>query len=384
MSNLSDKTLSILRLLLTIEPGSAPYNQFSLAIADRHRVTLCSYFPASAAVPEGIALFEGDNTLRGCLRALAAAMNHGPYDVVHIHMPHIGILFLIADLCRGGALLRRAVYTVHTAYPNLRLKHKLMLVPIFLLLPSIVFCGRSSFESFPKYFRRLVGDRFCVIPNGVDIDRIDRRLARLDNEQRGARSFTIIVVGRLIALKNLLTIVRAFHRSDEGLGRLVFVGEGSMRPRIASECERLGIADRVAMTGLLPREQVYDHLARADLFVSASTVEGLPVAVLEAMACRCPVLLSDIPPHREIVEGTGLPLFRPDDVEGLSRGMVQCRQLSPSEWARLGEECRRLAEARFSLSTMHARYEGLYAQVMAGAGPAKTSSRSFQEGIRHL
>jgi glycosyltransferase involved in cell wall biosynthesis len=384
MHNLSDRTFSILRLLLTIEPGSAPYHQFSLAIADRHRVTLCSYFQASLAVPEGIALFEGDNTLRGCLRALVAAMDQGPYDVVHIHMPHIGILFLIADLCRGGALLRRAVYTVHTSYPNLRLKHKLMLVPIFLLLPRIVFCGRSSFESFPKYFWRLVGDRSCVIPNGVDIDRIDRRLARLDNEQRGARPFTVMVVGRLIALKNLLTIVQAFHRSDEELGRLVFVGEGPMRPRIASECERLGIADRVAITGLLPREQVYDHLARADLFVSASTVEGLPVAVLEAMACRCPVLLSDIPPHREIVEGTGLPFFRPDDVEGLSREMARFRQLSPSERARVGAQCRRLVEARFSLPAMHARYEGLYAQVMAGAGPANTSSRSFQEGIRHL
>jgi len=121
---------------------------------------------------------------------------------------------------------------------------------------------------------------------------------------------------------------------------------------------------------LIERDNVFEYFKRADLFVSASWGEGLPVAVLEAMACRRPVILSDIPPHREIAEGVDfIPLIKPDDIAGFAREIKKFREMSASERAVVGQNCRKLIEQRFSLPAMHAGYDEIYAQISGTREP---------------
>jgi glycosyltransferase involved in cell wall biosynthesis len=116
---------------------------------------------------------------------------------------------------------------------------------------------------------------------------------------------------------------------------------------------------------MIDRDSVFGYFGQADLFVSASLGEGLPVAVLEAMACRCPVVLSDIPPHREIAKGVDfVPLIEPDDVAGFAREIERIREMPVSERIAIGQKCRQLVEERFSLSAMHAGLEKVYAQII--------------------
>ena len=125
------------------------------------------------------------------------------------------------------------------------------------------------------------------------------------------------------------------------------------------------------MTGMIERDSVFEYFARADLFVSASWGEGLPVAVLEAMACRRPVILSDIPPHREVAEGVDfIPLIQPDDAAGFTREINRFKEMSVSERVMIGEKCRKLVEERFSLPAMHAAYERVYAQITGNQVPS--------------
>lgn len=82
------------------------------------------------------------------------------------------------------------------------------------------------------------------------------------------------------------------------------------------------------------------------------------------MACRRPVLLSDIPPHREIAEGVDfIPLIKPHDVAGFAQEINKFGKMSGSERAAIGQECRRLVEEHYGLPAMHARYAEVYAQI---------------------
>jgi glycosyltransferase involved in cell wall biosynthesis len=85
---------------------------------------------------------------------------------------------------------------------------------------------------------------------------------------------------------------------------------------------------------------------------------------MEAMACRLPVILSDIPPHREIAEGVDfIPLIPPEDVAGFAREIKKFREMSISERTVIGEKCRSIIEERFSLYAMHAGLAEVYAQI---------------------
>lgn len=85
------------------------------------------------------------------------------------------------------------------------------------------------------------------------------------------------------------------------------------------------------------------------------------------MACRCPVLLSDIPPHREIAAGVDyIPLIQPDDAVGFAQEIDRFGRMPRLERAKIGEQCRKLVEARFNLAVMLRGYETAYAQLVHG------------------
>ena len=360
----ASEPLNILRLLLEIGETSAPYNQFSLALSRQQNITLCTYFKSRIAVAEEFALFEGNNSLRGFFRALKAAFDEQQYDIVHAHSPHVGLLFLVAGVFMSRKLLPHTVYTVHNSYPNYKLRNKLMLYPVVARFRRVVCCSHSSLESFPRLLRWLGGERIHAVDNGVDMDRVDRALENR-SEPIGERRFTVLTVGRLIEMKKPLNVLNAYEQGSNGVSQLVIIGEGPLRLALSREIGQLGLERQVTMTGVIPRDRVFDYLALADLFVSTSGGEGLPLAVLEAMACRCPVILSDIPPHREIAAGVDfIPLIHPDDIDGFAKAIGRFQSISSFERSMLGSKCRQLVEERFNLTSMHAGYEEIYMQLL--------------------
>jgi len=370
----SKRPLRILHIHVVIGQTDMVYNEHCLPLAGKRDITICTFFKSDMKPPKTITLFEGDGSLKGFFRALKAALAEKEYDIIHAHSPHCGFLFLTATRFAYWKFKPFTVVTVHDSYPNYKLRNRILWLPVFASFQRVICCSQASYDSFPVLYKRLAGERLRVVQNGLDIGRVDRVAANIRQRPRQTSDFTIIAISRLVDIKNPFSVIGAFQQSANQASqtsRLIYIGDGPLRNSLITKRRQVGLENQLEFTGLIPRDKVFDHLLRADLFISTSRGEGLPVAVLEAMACGCPVLLSHIPPHREIAEGVDfIPLIQPDDVAGFAREIKKFRQMPVSERRAIGQKCRELVEQRFSLPAMHSGYAAVYAQITANQAPS--------------
>ncbi|MFQ5413455.1 MAG: glycosyltransferase, partial [Phycisphaerae bacterium] len=133
----------------------------------------------------------------------------------------------------------------------------------------------------------------------------------------------LVFVGSLeVPYKALDVLIRAVHRCREDGVRLTVVGDGRERPGLQRLSESLGLAERITFTGRLPPgKPIRDALDAADVFVLPSRTEGLPRAMLEAMARGLPCIGSAVGGIRELLPPDDL--VPPGDVDALARKIVE-------------------------------------------------------------
>ena len=359
------RQMRVLHLILMLGETNSQYNEHCLPMVGTRDLSICTYFVPQLTPPSEIALFSGDGSLRGFFRALRAALDAKDYDVVHAHAPQTGVLLVLALLAwwRFGRIRTSLVYTVHDSFYDYKPRNQAMMVFDLVAFGRVMFCSRAAYDSLPRVWKRLMRDRWRVVQNGADIERVDRAIEAGPMARRAGK-FTIISVGRLENVKDPMLLLDAFKQSADVDSHLVYVGVGSLESDLATIVNASGMEDRILLTGLIPRDEVFVRCAGADVFVSTSRGEGLPVAVMDAMAARCPVILSDIPPHRELVDGADfIPLIAPGDVAGFAREIQRYRDMSPEERLEIGRRCRDHVTARFALPIMHAGIEAVYREL---------------------
>jgi glycosyltransferase involved in cell wall biosynthesis len=360
-----NRQIRVLHLILMLGETNSQYNEHCLPLVGVRDLSICTYFVPRLKPPQEISLFAGDGSLRGFFRALRAALDAKEYDVVHAHAPQTGVLVPLALLALGRFRRLRAslVYTVHDSFYDYKLRDQAMMVMALTVFERIVFCGRAAHESVPRALRWLVRHRWRLVRNGADFERVDRAISSKSAIKDDR--FTVLSVGRLDPVKDPMALLEAFARAADLDAGLVFIGTGALESAAAARARSLGVQDRVLFTGLIPRDEVFLRCASADVLVSTSHGEGLPVAVMEAMASRCPVILSDIPPHRELADGADfIRLIPRGDIEGFAREIRSLRRTPPEERLEIGRRCREHVTARFALPIMHAGYETVYRELV--------------------
>lgn len=210
--------------------------------------------------------------------------------------------------------------------------------------------------------RRIPGmtAKLRLIRNGVDLSEIDspdQPAAEVERLKRDGY-FVVGYIGQLIPRKGIDTLVKAFSRLALPRKRLCIVGDGPSRVDLERYAERLGITEEVTFFGF--RTDRIAFLKGFDIFVLPSYLEGIPRCLMEAMAAGVPVIVSDIPGCRALVEDgeTGL-LFQPGDDRALSSWMKAV--LSDHKLrAILGKRGSCLVRREHSAATMAERYAELY------------------------
>jgi glycosyltransferase involved in cell wall biosynthesis len=163
---------------------------------------------------------------------------------------------------------------------------------------------------------QLPNSRRHIVFNGLPIHEIDEIVEALPTGFLKPDASIVLYVGRLISSKNLRAFLEALvylNKRKDVYG--VICGEGPQRSELEALTNKLGIATDVLFTGHLPATSVWALMKKASVFVSLSAYEGCPNTVMEAMACGCPLVLSNIPAHHEILDESCALFVDPSNIQ---------------------------------------------------------------------
>lgn len=198
--------------------------------------------------------------------------------------------------------------------------------------------------------------RLEVLMNAVPLPSLDET-RRLEKSPP-----TVLFLGEIARHKGVLELARSFAavRERHPQLRLVYGGTGSALEEVRALCAQLELTDRVEFTGWLEAEGKRAAFANASLFVLPSYVEGMPMALLEAMSWGLPTIATAVGGVPEVIthEVNGL-LIPPGDTAALTAAISRLMS-DPSLRRRLGEAARATVAERFSLDTAVRRLLEIY------------------------
>src|SRR5436309_14470070 len=252
--------------------------------------------------------------------------------------------------------------------PHMNAFTRLVMAPLVSGTPLIV-----NSQALAARFRRY---RPRIILGGVDVQRFDR----LPSKEAARHAVGVppdrtllVTVGKVIPVKRLEWLMEVV-RQLPSVEALVVGGyteehysDQYYRTLLASYPD---IRDRVHSVGAVTWDQVPTHLAAADIFVFPSKFEGMPNALLEAMASGLPVVVSDIPPHRELIHRarTGFLASDPEMMSELISALARNEELRRS----MGEAAQAYVREHLSADACTRSFLEMYKGLLSGDLPQAT------------
>jgi glycosyltransferase involved in cell wall biosynthesis len=366
----------VLELLVSTDLGGGPAHvrdvvaglagpQFEFTVAGPAGGAL---LPALTAAGADWAPVAADRLSAAALRDTIRLVRARRVQVIHSHGKGAGLYGRIAGRLTGAA----AVHTFHGIHPA---PYGGLYLALERALARHTFAVVHVSESQATEARRLglaPAGRTRVIVNGIDAAAVRATAARapLSRAGLGLRPDALVLatVARFDPVKRLGVLLRAMPRLLERVpeAQLLIVGDGPQRDALRALARALGPGEPVVFAGAIPDAARVFPLV--DLYVTASSREGLPLAVLEAMACGLPVLATLAPGHVDAVEaevtGRLVPL---DDAPGLAAAAALMLR-DPAGRARMGRAGRERVERHFGQARMLAEIAAVYREAASILG----------------
>lgn len=296
-----------------------------------------------------------------CLPDLKNILASSNYDIIHAHTETGGLLLRMAGQMQG-----KKFFTPHgmSFWKGSSLKSHLIFKPIEKWICSGMYQNLGMNNEEFEYLKNWnIKSANYVHGIGLNLERM-QAVTRNQNEVRKEFGLLqddklIVSVGELDNNKNHVAAIQAFAQTGRTDFKYVICGVGPNKDMLIEKAKSLGLADKVLLAGY--RSDIPDILNAADIFVFPSFHEGLPVSVLEAMACGLPIICSAIRGNVDIVvDGDNGFLFSPNDVMTLSHKIVLLID-DEKRRTQMGEKNKNIVQ-QFSLDSVAEELKVIYSK----------------------
>lgn len=322
--------------------------------------------PELAELGASVTCFDAGS--RGALllrvRRVAAWLRRERADILHAHLPLAGVVGRLAGRWAGVPV----VYTEHNLQERYHPWTRRLNAWTWRLQERVIAVSGEVAHSIDRHLAQRVP--VDVVQNGIAVERFSRYpVDRPRIRQTLGLPPEAQVVGTVAVFRSqkrldhwlqTAALVRARHPE----AHFLLVGDGPLRADLESTARRLELTDSVVWPGLC--QDVRPYLAAMDVYLMSSAFEGLPLALLEAMAMELPVVATSVGGIPEVVveEETG-HLTPPGQPARLAAAVARLLE-DPPRGRRLGEAGRRRVEERFSIERMAREVEAIYGELASG------------------
>lgn len=295
---------------------------------------------------------------------LARYLRRSRTDLIHAHLPISGVVARLAARLAGIPVL----YTEHNLQERYHPLTRRLNLWTWRLQARVLTVSHSVRDSVIRH----AGERIPleVLWNGIPVDRYrpeetdrDGMRRRLGNPETAVVIGTTAVFRPQKRLEDWLQAA-ALVRSHHPEARFLLVGDGPLRSELEQLADELGLGDALSWAGL--QEDVRPWLAAMDVYLQSSDYEGLPVALLEAMAFELPVVATAVGGVPEVVvdgeTGRLVPPRQPAALAEATRTLLMDGAIR----RRMGREGRRRVCEHFDVVRMQRRLEAVYLEMTGG------------------
>jgi glycosyltransferase involved in cell wall biosynthesis len=363
--------IDVLYVITDLELGGVPLHLHRLALAMRERGRTVAVTSLAPPGPVGDRLRAAGIDVFSCegrggwdlriIQRLTAILRRTQPAVIHSLLFHANLASRWAAQ-RAGFPIDRLVCEIQTV--EVERRWHLWIDGLTYDLCRLTIGNSTSVVEHLATRASIPRDRLRLIRGGIDpapiraAAPIDRAALRISSDAP-----LLLWAGRLDPVKGLSFLIGALATVIKESGaHLCLAGGGPLRPVLEQQALDLHLNDRVHFLG--PRPDVPSLLKAADVFVFPSRTEGLPNALLEAMAAACPIVTTDAPGCRDLIEhqrtGLRVPYGDTSALAGAILRLLRDRSLA----AQLGANASLTVDRKWHVTGTYAEYSRLYAEVM--------------------
>jgi len=292
--------------------------------------------------------FSADSKMK-ILKNIKNYFKNNKIDILHTNLNTILYTMFYAKKYK----IKKCIFTFHTIAEKNDTKFKKIFYQYAFKKINFIPVGISDYITnniIDKY--KIPSNKIECIYNGVDIDKFN--VVEKNNDK-----ITLINVGTLYHVKNHAFLIRSFKKLiDKGYDlKLNILGDGQLREELENLIKDLELEDFVELKGIV--NNVSDYLQQADIYCGSSIFEGLPISILEAMACGLPVVSTNAGGVVDIVKNDVNGYVCNDLDEEKYSSLIEKIILDKNLRCEMSNNSRKIVE-KLSVKNCARQYEELY------------------------